>query len=184
MFNLLPVNGILGCDIMHQAKIKIDFENNRLVVSKSNVTLPFTKIGEYFYITTAILNDKPVKMIIDTGASQTVFDSQFIEQLQDFENIEWMENDKSPISMEAENILDVKVSHRISFKKNNAPEWDIMFNAFNMNCINEAYKSVNIPDIHGILGCDFLFRYCKRIDFQNDTIVFQSHHVEESLHKS
>lgn len=123
--------------------------------------------GFHLLIKSKIFNDKHF-LLVDTGASNTIFD--YNNEI--FSNIEYkileQENSGSGFNSAISDIRLGKID-RISFGRYKMKNFECMFTS--MNHVNELYSSFNIPNIVGILGCDFLLKHKAVINLQ-DKILF------------
>lgn len=100
-------------------------------------------------------------LIIDTGASKTVFDMQFVEPfITDVEDVE--EQNSSGINAMI-NQAKVGVIPEISFGKFKIEDYQCML--LDLSHINELYKKYTNKHIAGLVGSDFLVKYDAIIDY-------------------
>ncbi len=112
----------------------------------------------------AKINKVDVALILDTGASQTAFDINFVK-----ENIVY---------------LDIIKAEQISsgLGTNTMESFESVFNYFeigdltienykaallDLSHVNNTYEKLNIEPIHGVLGNDVLLKYDALIDYKN-----------------
>ncbi|NLB86262.1 MAG: hypothetical protein GX793_04280 [Bacteroidales bacterium] len=116
------------------------------------------------------INGLKANMIIDTGASSTVFDikNPIFENI-NFENIE-TNNLSSGFNSVIEGLYFGNInSFSISwFKLKNLKS---IFTS--MQHINDLYKNLNLPSVAGILGCDFLVANNVLLDFEKKEILIK-----------
>lgn len=112
----------------------------------------------------AKINKIDITLILDTGASQTAFDIEFIK----------------------ENLLnlDIVKAEQISsgLGTNTMESFECMFDFFeigelkiehykaallDLSHVNNTYKKLNIEPIHGVLGNDILLKFDALIDYKN-----------------
>jgi predicted aspartyl protease len=125
----------------------------------------------YHLFVDAKINNEIIKMVLDTGASKTVFDFNKIKQyyshkinyqLNDFPSVGIGTNNLETFSFIIPEILIGKL------KIENFPTVLI-----DMNIINESYIKLNLPEIIGILGSDILVEYNSVIDMKNKILKFE-----------
>ena len=168
-----PVDGIFGCDLLQRLGAKIDFEKRQLSFHNTAQTHPLRCEGDSFYTITLTLNDKPLRLLLDTGASQTLLDVPVAEALFPDIAAEWEINNGPSIGIAPDDIVNATRPMTIAFDNSGAddiPHWKIRFNGLKMNKINHSYQSVNVPPIDAILGIDFLNSFCESIDFSVNNI--------------
>ena len=121
--------------------------------------------GDGFHLSLkASLNNKPIFLILDTGASHTVFDvnriGNYVDQ-PDFETNEQLSTGLGTNSMES-NIF-IADSFMLGEMKIN----DYRALAIDMQHINQTYEMLDLPLIDGVLGGDILMDFKARIDYKN-----------------
>ena len=106
-------------------------------------------------------------LIIDTGASKTVFDMQFVEPfITDVEDVE--EQNSSGINAMI-NQAKVGIIPKINFGKLKIEEYQCML--LDLSHINELYKKYTDKQIAGLIGSDFLVKYDAIIDYGRNIIT-------------
>ena len=163
-----PVDGIFGCDVLQRLKAKIDFEKRQLTLHNTQQTHPIHLEGDSFFTITLTLNDKPLRWLLDTGASQTLLDMPVANTLFPDISNDWEINNGPSIGISPDDIVNATRPMTITFDNSGAsdiPHWEITFNTMKMNKINHSYQSVGVPPIDAILGIDFLNTFCESMDF-------------------
>lgn len=125
----------------------------------------------YHITAKARIGGTPVNMVIDTGASHTCFDLNFIQSLQDETDI--TDNDGMNVGIgcsDFESKLSV-IPHFV-IGKLDVPDYSVVL--LDMKHINDAYNSMNIPPVQGILGSDFFVKYKAVIDYQKKEMTLWS----------
>ena len=123
------------------------------------------------------INEQKAIMIIDTGASRTVFDSNRIMRFVSDENSEFEKNEKLSTgrgtnSLESEAIeLDNIQIGEIRIKKYKAVVLD-------MSHINQTYSTIKLPEIDGVLGGDLLKKYNAEISYQSELLKLNDGEME------
>ena len=126
--------------------------------------LPIEDDGFHLMMTVKI-NGKNANLIIDTGASRTVFDESLIKKFlpkayDDFEKNEKLSTGLGTNTMQ---------SHAFSLKSLKIGDlniMDYMAVILDLNNINETYSKLNLPLIHGVIGGDLLAKYKAVIYYQ------------------
>ncbi|HOR59960.1 MAG TPA: retropepsin-like aspartic protease [Bacteroidales bacterium] len=118
----------------------------------------------------AKVNKNKVNMIVDTGASSTVFDVENpIFSDIEFENLE-TDNPSSGFNSVIEELYYGNIdSFSISWFK--IKNFEAVFTS--MQHINYLYKNLNLPPVAGILGCDFLIENNAVLDFENKKLIIK-----------
>ena len=118
----------------------------------------------------AKLNNEPNYLLIDTGASNSVFDTNNIA----FQDIEFKPKDEDIQSsgfnsaienLEIGEIKSLKICH---FKTNFV---EAIFTP--LDHINELYSSIKLPNISGIIGSDFLLKHNAIINFKTKILYLE-----------
>ncbi|MCL2041805.1 MAG: aspartyl protease family protein [Bacteroidales bacterium] len=179
-----PVDGIFGCDLLQRLKAKIDFEKRQLTLHNAQQTHPLRLEGDSFFTISLILNDKPLRLLLDTGASQTLLDMPVANTLFPDISTDWEINNGPSIGISPDDIVNATRPMTIVFGNagaNDVPHWEITFNAMKMNKINRSYQSVNIPPIDAILGIDFLNPFCKSMNFSKTKYCVTLHLCKKAI---
>jgi hypothetical protein len=125
--------------------------------------------GCHVFIQVAV-NGKNANMLIDTGASRTVFDKNRIEKFIPFHRLELIQHDKLSMglgSMPLESELFTIESLVIDTIQID----DYITVAINLAPVNELYNSLEIPAVDGVMGGDLLLALKAKIDYGKQTIT-------------
>lgn len=117
----------------------------------------------------AYMNGKPMRLILDTGASRTVFDINRIHHFVEnpgFEINEQLSTGLGTNSMES-NIIQIE-----SFVLGDLEITNYSAVIIDMVHINQTYEMIHLPLIDGVLGGDILMEYKVKIDYKTKTISF------------
>lgn len=129
-------------------------------------------VGSGFHIAVnAFVNGKSANVLIDTGASQTVFDKNRIELFSnetELEKAEKLSKGLGTDSMEG-----------YQFTINQFVLGDIVLDnleivALDLSHINASYKELELTAIDMVLGGDFLVEHNAVIDYQKKEIQFST----------
>ncbi len=112
----------------------------------------------------AKLNDFEIRLVLDTGASRTVLDSNFYQTIFPSEELE-EENEKSigVGSNQLDSYLVIIKSFDLGELKIENQEIALM----DLSNVSLTYQKLNIGEVHGVLGCDFLEQFNAVIDYAN-----------------
>lgn len=108
------------------------------------------------------VNDKPCRLLIDTGASKTVFDSERILQFVKPEKITEQELKSVGLGVEDMQTQSAKVK-RLKIGKLNLSKLEVA--VLPIGHVNNTYHQVQLPPIDGVLGSDFLMKYKAVINY-------------------
>jgi predicted aspartyl protease len=129
--------------------------------------------GFHIFIVAAI-NGIPCHLLVDTGASRTVFDAERIkaflkEEEQNFEKIDKLSTGLGTNTMESHTaILE-------TFSMGDMTFVDYQAVVLNMEHVNQSYRKLGIPEIDGVIGGDILHELKAVIDYRKKEIRWRSH---------
>jgi hypothetical protein len=102
------------------------------------------------------IGEKKCRLLLDTGASKTVFDAEKI--LRFVKEIKIKANESKSVGLgvsEMETrVVDLK---KLQFSKLFIKKMEVAI--LPISHVNTTYKALNIPEIDGVLGSDFLMKY-------------------------
>ncbi len=138
------------------------------MISKSTKAIPFELIdlqqeGLHLKVN-VLLNGKSIALLIDTGASRTVFDLNFIKE--NFEDSSLQKSDSLTTGI-GTNTLE---SFSLSIAKltiGNIEIENFKTAVVDLSHLNETYQTLSIPMVQGVLGNDILNQYEALIDYKN-----------------
>ena len=115
------------------------------------------------------INNKAARLILDTGASKTVFDkhkiNRFVKQDR-FEKNEHLSTGLGTDNME---------SHTVTIKKLRIGKLlieNFKLILLDLKHIGNSYEQMGLPSIDGVLGGDILLQYGAVIDYRKQKITF------------
>jgi len=112
------------------------------------------------------INHQIANLIIDTGASRTVFDSNRIMKFVSDENSEFEKNEKLSTGL-GTNSLESQAIELDSIKIGELEIEKYKAVILDMSHINQTYSGINIPEIDGVLGGDLLKKYNAEISYRS-----------------
>jgi predicted aspartyl protease len=110
-----------------------------------------------------LINNKKSCLLIDTGASRTVFDMERIQRFVDekaFEPNEKLSTGLGTNSMQTHDVAIKKMQLNELVLKN------IKSVLLDLSHVNESYSKLGLPAIDGVLGSDLMVKYNAVIDYQ------------------
>ena len=124
----------------------------------------------YHIVLKASIEGRPLNVIIDTGASHSCFDLDFVRQLSP--EISMEDNDGLNVGVGTSD-FESKLStiQNLRLGRFLLKQYDIVL--LDMSNINQAYEMMHKPLIHGILGSDFLMKYKAVIDYGERVLVLR-----------
>lgn len=119
--------------------------------------------GDGFHLMIEVyVNDKKAIMLIDTGASKTVFDknriSNFLDH-SDFELNEQLSTGLGTNSMQSHSTL----VHTLRLGELIITDYKVVL--LDLSHVNISYNSLKLPSIDGVLGSDILLKYKAVVDY-------------------
>lgn len=130
-------------------------------------TIPFKILNidnEGFHLLIKIrINRKMAKVIIDTGASKSVFDKARIEQFVQERNFDVHDKMSSGLG------TNTMQSQTTRIKKMMIGEVEILdYKAvlLDLSHVNHSYEQIGLPTVDGVLGSDILLEYRALIDYE------------------
>lgn len=124
--------------------------------------------GDGFHVAIEVMvNNKPARMILDTGASRTVFDENRISNF--IENPKLTPNEQLSTGL-GTNDMQSNIVSIDSFVLADLHIYDYQTVAIDMSHINQTYEILEMPLIDGVLGGDILNEFSAVIDYRNKTL--------------
>lgn len=109
------------------------------------------------------VNGIAARLLIDTGASKTVFDKLFIQKrLQELytKKSEQLTTGLGSNTIESEEaVIPLLKIGKLKIKNYHAHILDLLH-------VNETYKQVDLPPIDGVIGCDLLLEHKATLNFK------------------
>ena len=135
-----------------------------------NFKLVTLEPDNYHIVLKASIEGRPLNVIIDTGASHSCFDLNFIRYL--LPELSMEDNDGLNVGVGTSD-FESKLStiQNLRLGRFLLKQYDIVL--LDMSNINEAYKMMHKPLIHGIIGSDFLMKYQAVIDYGTKTLTLR-----------
>lgn len=130
------------------------------------IKLTKVKIGEngFHYLLKAKLNDKKIQLVIDTGASQSVFDHKRITALVDAKkDIKTMKEQSTGLGTSSMQSYSVKTK-TLQIKNLVLKNYKAIL--LDLSHANVTYEQIGLKGIDGILGNDILTKYKAVIDLE------------------
>lgn len=110
-------------------------------------------------------------LVLDTGASKTVFDKLTIEKYTLEEDLLMSDQQSTGLGTNSMQSFGIKLKH-LSFGKLTINDFDAA--VLDLSIISAAYKNLNLPLIIGVLGGDILQRYKAVINYDKQTLQFKN----------
>lgn len=140
---------------------------------QGRIIVPFEKINlddeGCHLIINGFLNGNPIRMVVDTGASRTVFDMDRLLKIAPETNIEKNELDSAGLGTSTMESFVAFINH-LQFG-------DYILNnyvtaALDLKHVNESYEKIGLKAVDGVLGGDIFSLSNALIDYKNLIITF------------
>ena len=118
----------------------------------------------------ATINNRKARLLVDTGASKTVFDKSRIGKFVDESEFEL--NEKLSTGLGTNSMQ----THSAAIKKIQFGELTIKnFKTIllDLSHVNESYGKLGFPVIDGVLGSDVMMQYNALIDYKSKELKFK-----------
>ena len=129
---------------------------------------PLDADGFHFFIT-AELNSKPANLLVDTGASKTVFDINRIGKFVNKRKKSFVSYDNHSTGL-GTNTMESHYTTINEFCISTLRIENYQAILLDMKHVNRSYKSLGLAAIDGVIGSDMLMKYKAVIDFDNKTL--------------
>ncbi len=123
----------------------------------------------YHLFVTLKIGDAKARLLIDTGASKTVFDSERVLQFVSAKKIKSHESKSVGLGVTEMETHVVKLKN-ISFGKFLVDKFDVAI--LPIGHVNEIYQMLDLQPIDGVLGSDFFMKYNACICYADAVLKF------------
>lgn len=139
---------------------------------KSKVPLKILKIDEdgYHLIISARINGKPSRLVVDTGASRTVFDKERIKRFLDKEEIRDIEKLSTGLGT---NSMQSQVTNVAALRIGTIELVNYHSILLDLSHVNQSYESIGLKPVEGVIGSDILKRFKAIIDFHHKLLTLE-----------
>lgn len=114
------------------------------------------------------IKEQPARLLIDTGASKTVFDRKQVLKFVKEKKIKAYESRSVGLGTSNVETSVVKLKElqrgKLKIKSFEVAVLDLAH-------VNESYRQLGLPLIDGVLGSDFLKKYAAVIDYRKEELV-------------
>ncbi len=136
--------------------------------------IPFKVIsigGDGFHLLMKItINGKSAKVIIDTGASKTVFDLKRIKKY--VEEKKFKKHSKLSVGLGTDKIKSEFTAIR-KLELGNLSICNYTIVLMDLSHVNQSYKELGLKQVVGVLGSDILLEYKAVIDYENKKLTLK-----------
>ncbi len=125
--------------------------------------------GYHLFATVRIKRFK-LRVLIDTGASRSVIDRNFLQV--HFKKLELATAEDKAIGL-GSNTITSKVATLPEFKLGRLHLKDYMVAVLDLSHVNETYQRVNLPPIAGVVGSDIFYVYNGVINYNKKLLALK-----------
>lgn len=137
--------------------------------------VPIREEGYHVFIHIKV-NGFDARMLLDTGASRTVFDVEKLKILH--QEIEFEENEDKATGL-GTNSVDNFIAILNELTIGNKKLLDYQVGALDLTHVNDSYGSIGIEPISGVLGADVLVNLKSIIDLDRAVLSFKNVNNDE-----
>jgi hypothetical protein len=113
---------------------------------------------------------RKLRLVLDTGASKTVFDTRLVQQW--FPHLELQASEQASAGLGTQSMQSATFI-LVDFKLGKCKVKQMEVAALDLQHILETYDQLEQGPIHGILGGDILLKYGAKIDYQKLRLTLQ-----------
>jgi len=124
--------------------------------------------GGVHLILFAKMNRKTVRLVLDTGASRTVMDSNRHERWQNGAHVQEIEHKSAGLGTDS---MESSLTKIKNFKLGDLKLIDFEVVLLNLAHVNSSYGQIGIKPVDGILGGDILNKYLAQIDYKKSKLI-------------
>lgn len=124
------------------------------------------------------INDQPVRLLIDTGASKSVLDKTFVMSLDP--KVELEQSEQLSTGFGAGNLPSEFVS-KIKFELGELSIPQATFAVLDLHHVNETYSMIGLPVLQGVIGGNLLQEYFAVIDYKKCLLKLTQKKSRKSL---
>ncbi len=145
----------------------------RKMKSKTSIPLEIQHIKEdgYHIFVMITINGQNVRMLLDTGASRTVFDMETIKMIHTGIEMEANEDRATGLGTNSvENyiaVVDIFAIGGLTIK-------DFQVGILDLSHVNTSYSNIDMPSIAGVVGSDLLVKYSAVIDLRKTMLFLEN----------
>jgi hypothetical protein len=118
------------------------------------------------------IKGEPARLLVDTGASKTVFDAAKILRFVKEEKIESHESKSVGLGVSE---METRVARLKNLKLGKTHVSKLEVAVLDISHVNTTYNQIEIPEIDGVLGSDFLMKYKAVINYEKATLKISLH---------
>lgn len=140
-------------------------------ISTMITTIPFKILnidGEGFHLMIKLkINNRSSSMIIDTGASKTVFDTTRIKKFVDQKTFDTHDRLSSGLGT---NTMKSQLATIKKIKVGDLEMKEYKTVLLDLSHVNQSYEQIGLKPVDGVLGSDILLKYNAVIDYEKKVL--------------
>ena len=143
------------------------------MISKTVIPIEIVKLGDensYHLFVSGLINDIHCELLIDTGASQTIFDSNLKPEIPAAE-IQGAEIQSAGINAGELN-CNIGCIKNFQLGEMKLENWTVVM--IDLTHVNNLYKKITDKRVAGLIGSDFLLKYKAIIDYKKMELVLRN----------
>jgi len=129
---------------------------------KINITIQEIEKKNYHLFVQLKIEEKVARLLLDTGASKTVFDSKRVLKFVKKKN---MKANKSKSVGLGTSEVETKIVEISNLKFGTMKVKNMEIAVLDLSHVNHSYQEIKLPKIDGVLGSDFLMKYKAVINY-------------------
>ncbi|MDR2038555.1 MAG: retroviral-like aspartic protease family protein [Bacteroidales bacterium] len=140
---------------------------------KTTIPIEIVTLGEdnsFHLFVSGTINKKKCDLLIDTGASQTVFDASIIPEITEKKGIK-QEIQSTGINA-GELISSIGNIEKFKLGDLKRKNWKVVL--IDLSHVNETYKRFSDKRVSGLIGSDFLLRHKAIIDYKRKELILRN----------
>jgi hypothetical protein len=128
--------------------------------------------GNYHVFVNLIINKQPCRLLLDTGASKTVMDTERVHAFLSIKDHVQAHHTKSVGLGAAELETQIATLRNWEMKKFKLRKFEVAI--LPIAHVNTTYEGINLPPIDGVLGSDFLVKYKAIINYKKQLMKLEN----------
>lgn len=140
---------------------------------KTSIPIEFIELEKHSYhlVVKASINEHEIRMVLDTGASRSCFDINYLFQMGILPSDNQTEIKSSGLGG---NISESSIVLLNNFQIGEFRMLNYKAVSLDLSTVNQAYESVNIDSVHAILGSDVLHFFRAVIRYDQSCLILKT----------
>ena len=140
---------------------------------KTSIPIEFIELEKHSYhlVVKASINEHEIRMVLDTGASRSCFDINYLFQMGILPSDNQTEIKSSGLGG---NISESSIVLLNNFQIGEFRMLNYKAVSLDLSTVNQAYESVNIDSVHAILGSDVLYFFRAVIRYDQSCLILKT----------